>query len=560
MVALMTPRTNARGPADDDEARWQAVLAADRALDGAFVTAVRTTRIYCRPSCPARKPKRENVEFLATPDAAERAGYRACKRCHPREAAAIRSAALIQRICERHRDGDGAAPTLARTRRGVRPQPVSPPAHIQAHHRRDAAPVRGRASRRAAEGGAARSRRRDGGGVSRRLWLQQPRLREDRARAGHDAGGVRARRARHAYPLHDRGLRAGPRARRGDGPRHRLRLHGRRRAAAGGGAAERVSRGGDRARRAARRGDTPTRSCDAISEGHADHALPVDVLATAFQARVWQALREIPRGETRSYVEVARAIGQPKAARAVARGLRRQPDADHRAVPPRRSTPTARSPASAGASARKQKLLEQERAVNSARDAARGLRRIGACTLGACADTSPSPASSSRATARCCTGTRSCRSGCRRAGTSIRTRIRCRRSCGRCWRRRASRRRSCRTWPTHDVQQPAATAVAAVDHRRRLSAHRRTKPAHQHIDMCYALRPLAGRGAHRAGGRPRLRPASRRSSSGATSRCPWRRAGSTCRWRRTCACWGCGRSNWSRERCRVHVRAARPAF
>ena len=138
MVALMTRGTDET--TREDDRRWRAVLDADRSLDGAFVTAVRTTRIYCRPSCPARKPKRENVEFFATPDGAERAGYRACKRCRPREAADPQRE-LVGRICERLIEGDGTAPYAERTRRGVPRQPVPPAAHVQAHHRRDAAPV-----------------------------------------------------------------------------------------------------------------------------------------------------------------------------------------------------------------------------------------------------------------------------------------------------------------------------------------------------------------------------------------------------------------------------------
>ena len=62
---------------------WQAVLQRDKGRDGAFVYAVRSTGIYCRPSCPSRKPNREQVVFFAQPDAAEEAGFRACRRCHP---------------------------------------------------------------------------------------------------------------------------------------------------------------------------------------------------------------------------------------------------------------------------------------------------------------------------------------------------------------------------------------------------------------------------------------------------------------------------------------------
>jgi AraC family transcriptional regulator of adaptative response/methylated-DNA-[protein]-cysteine methyltransferase len=69
----------------NDDARWDAVCRRDRAAIGAFVCSVRTTGIYCRPACAARLPRRENVEFHATCADAERAGFRACKRCRPNE-------------------------------------------------------------------------------------------------------------------------------------------------------------------------------------------------------------------------------------------------------------------------------------------------------------------------------------------------------------------------------------------------------------------------------------------------------------------------------------------
>src|SRR3954468_21122705 len=65
------------------DSKWDAVLARDRRQDGRFVYAVRSTGIYCRPSCPSRKPRRENVDFFASPAAAEREGFRACRRCDP---------------------------------------------------------------------------------------------------------------------------------------------------------------------------------------------------------------------------------------------------------------------------------------------------------------------------------------------------------------------------------------------------------------------------------------------------------------------------------------------
>ncbi len=84
-------------PIIDDEACWQAVVDRDRSQDGKFVTAVRTTGIYCRPSCPARTPHRENVEFYRTPAEAEAAGFRACKRCSPNTQAF--EADLAEQIC-----------------------------------------------------------------------------------------------------------------------------------------------------------------------------------------------------------------------------------------------------------------------------------------------------------------------------------------------------------------------------------------------------------------------------------------------------------------------------
>ena len=66
------------------EEQWQAVEARDARFDGAFVYAVRSTGIYCRPSCPSRRPRRPHVTFFALPEAAERAGFRSCLRCRPR--------------------------------------------------------------------------------------------------------------------------------------------------------------------------------------------------------------------------------------------------------------------------------------------------------------------------------------------------------------------------------------------------------------------------------------------------------------------------------------------
>src|ERR1700678_2550091 len=84
MFSLMTETRQAEAPKPArDEERWQAVKSRDSAFDGKFFFAARTTGIYCRPSCASRAAKRENVSFFETGAQAEKAGYRACKRCRP---------------------------------------------------------------------------------------------------------------------------------------------------------------------------------------------------------------------------------------------------------------------------------------------------------------------------------------------------------------------------------------------------------------------------------------------------------------------------------------------
>src|SRR5712692_1118792 len=85
----------------NDAAQWNAVVGHDRTAEGLFVYAVRSTGVYCRPSCPSRRPRRDRVEFFDTPAAARDAGFRACKRCRPDEtvAAADPWVEKIRRAC-----------------------------------------------------------------------------------------------------------------------------------------------------------------------------------------------------------------------------------------------------------------------------------------------------------------------------------------------------------------------------------------------------------------------------------------------------------------------------
>src|SRR5262249_54831573 len=91
---------NSGGNEMHDEQRWQAVLEHDATADGTFVYGVRSTGVYCRPSCPSRRPRREMVSFFATPDEAEAATFRECNRCHPRSNAttSVETEAIIQRV------------------------------------------------------------------------------------------------------------------------------------------------------------------------------------------------------------------------------------------------------------------------------------------------------------------------------------------------------------------------------------------------------------------------------------------------------------------------------
>src|SRR6266849_717880 len=88
---------------------WQAIVERDSRADGTFFVAVRSTGIYCKPSCPSRRPKRENVMFFTSPEEAEQAGYRPCKRCRPRETGQtdpqVEIAQSVSRYIEQHLEG-----------------------------------------------------------------------------------------------------------------------------------------------------------------------------------------------------------------------------------------------------------------------------------------------------------------------------------------------------------------------------------------------------------------------------------------------------------------------
>ena len=126
----------------DEEQCWHAVLARDAQVDGTFVFAVRSTGVYCRPSCPARRPHRENVAFFRLAEEASAAGFRACRRCHPEQSHLSEpQAELIEQVCryiETHLD---APLTSRRSEPAVSPESVPSPTHVQADQGRHATPI-----------------------------------------------------------------------------------------------------------------------------------------------------------------------------------------------------------------------------------------------------------------------------------------------------------------------------------------------------------------------------------------------------------------------------------
>jgi AraC family transcriptional regulator of adaptative response/methylated-DNA-[protein]-cysteine methyltransferase len=321
-----------------DGARWRAVLAHDRAADGSFVYGVASTGIYCRPSCPSRRPHRNRVAFFETAADAERAGFRACLRCQPRVAVHIDPwPDRIRRACAHLANVDGHLPlaVLARKLGGS-------PYHLQRNFKR----LVGVTPREYAE--ACRLRK-----VKRELQKGGP-----VTNAVMDAGyGSSSRFYERAAPK----LGMSPSAyRRGgvgmlirytilDSPLGRLLVG----ATTGGVCSIALAASDADLERALSReysGATLVKDDGALQEwtiAILDHLagkpttldLPLDIQATAFQWQVWRALCAIPYGETRSYGEIASAIGRPRAVRAVGRACATNPVAI--AIPCHRVLPQA---------------------------------------------------------------------------------------------------------------------------------------------------------------------------------------------------------------------------
>jgi AraC family transcriptional regulator, regulatory protein of adaptative response / methylated-DNA-[protein]-cysteine methyltransferase len=300
-----------------DNALWAAVVARDKSCDGQFVLAVKTTGIYCRPGCPARLPKRENVQFHANCAAAEAAGFRACKRCKPKESnSAKQDAAKIAQAC-RLIETSEEIPKLDELAAGVGLSPfhvhrlfkaltgVTPKAYADAHRQTKihkalaktptvtqallesgfnsnsrfyatSTQMLGMTPKEYKAGGANTDITFAVGDCSLgKVLVAATPVGVCAVLIGDDSGSLQR-------DLQDRFPKAS------------------------------ITRGDKTF------GKLVARVVTAIeTPGQASH-LPLDVRGSVFQHKVWRALREIPAGTTISYAELAQRIGKPKAVRAVA--------------------------------------------------------------------------------------------------------------------------------------------------------------------------------------------------------------------------------------------------
>ena len=354
--------THAGAEGLDPETFWQAVLDRDPRFDGRVFFAVRSTGIYCRPSCPARRPRREQVVFFRIPEAAERAGFRSCRRCRPRTAAmSDPQVEMVRRACLYIQDHSCESPTLEdlSSHTGVSPY------HLQRVFKRIV-------------------------GITPRQYAAAMRI--DQFKAGvkkgatvtgamYDAGYGSSSRLYERAPA-QLGMTPADYGRGGKGVLINYTIVGCTlgRLLVGG-----TSKGvccvrlgdSDAELEATLFGEYPaadiTRDDESLRKwveplvshlnGQRPHLdLPLDVQATAFQWSVWERLREIPYGSTQSYSEVARAMGRPTATRAVARACATNPVAlvipCHRVVREDKSLGGYR-----WGIERKKALLERERAA-----------------------------------------------------------------------------------------------------------------------------------------------------------------------------------------------------
>ena len=309
---------------ENDDERWAAVVERDRRAEDHFVLGVVTTGIYCRPGCPARRPRRENVRFFARGEEAEQAGFRPCKRCRPnapsleeRRATAVARACRLIEEAEETPDLDALAEAAGMSRYHFHrvfkaATGITPRAYAAAHRAR-------RLREALQEGATVTDAIHDAGFGSPSRFYEASEEVLGMPPASYRRGG-RSETIRFALgecslgtilvAATAKGVCA---VHLGDDPELLLRDLEHRFANA------RLV-GGDEAFEG-----LVARVVALVEAPALGHDLPLDVRGTAFQQRVWQALRDIPAGSTESYSVIAARIGAPGAARAVARACAANP-------------------------------------------------------------------------------------------------------------------------------------------------------------------------------------------------------------------------------------------
>lgn len=342
---------------------FQAVSERNADFDGAFVFAVRSTKIYCRPSCPARRPKPENICFYTNFNEAEAAGFRACLRCRPQAGANDLHSELIQKVCRLIEENEAeTAPSLEELAAEVGISPshlqrtfktaigISPSEYAKAHRV-------GKFKAHVKENGDVTKSMYDAGFNSSSRLYEKAAEEFGMTPATYARGGAGAQ---IVYTITDCSL-------------GRLLVA----ATAKGICAVSLGDTGEKLAESLfnefpNAEITPSDSglknyveeiLEHLEGNIASLDLPVDVRATAFQRRVWQELKKIPRGQTRSYKQIAEQIGNAKSVRAVARACATNPVA--------LITPCHRVVGADGALSgyawgieRKKKLLEKEKQNN----------------------------------------------------------------------------------------------------------------------------------------------------------------------------------------------------
>lgn len=307
------------------ERMWEAVAAKDSRFDGQFVFAVSSTKVYCRPSCPSRRPRRENVTFFEFADAAEQAGFRACLRCEPRRSGVVDSRVeMVQRVCRlldasqtetvklADLAADAGVSTFHLQRTFKRIMGISPRQYLTARRF-------GNFKTLVREGEPVTQALYDSGfNSSSRLYEHAPQeLGMTPATYGRGGRGINISYTIAASPLGqllvavtDRGVCA---VRMGDTE-----------------AELEKDLSAEFPAATIRRDDSALREpvkkiLNHLANKEPQLDLPLDIRSTAFQRQVWEKLRAIPYGRTVSYGEVAKSLGKPGAVRAVGRACATNP-------------------------------------------------------------------------------------------------------------------------------------------------------------------------------------------------------------------------------------------